>query len=367
VFVVTQFSLSIFLIIGTGVIYNQLDFIRQKKLGFDKEHLVYVIMRGNIRQSYETLKNELLQNPAILGVTSGSGLPTYMGSSTSGFDWEGKNPDDVILMHYNLVDYDYVETFKMEMAQGRSFSRDFPSDTAAAVIINEEAVRIMGLNSPLEAYFEAQGEEAKIVGVVKDFHFKPVHTRIEPMVMALMPNNAYFLFIRLHPEQISNTLTHLENTWKSIIPDYPLEYNFLDDDFNRLYRAEDNLGRLVKYFSILAVLIACLGLFGLASFTAEQRVREIGIRKVLGATTPGLTLSLCKEFVWLVVISNIIAWPAAFYAARNWLEGFAYRTDMGWGLFVFTGILALIIALVTVSYQTLKAAQSNPSEVLKYE
>ena len=283
------------------------------------------------------------------------------------FDWEGKNPDDVILMHYSLVDYDYIETFKMEMAEGRSFSRDFPSDTAAAVIVNEEAVRVMGLESPLESYFEAQGDEANIVGVVKDFHFKPVQTRIEPMVIALMPQQTYFMFIRLFPEDISTTLAFIENSWKTIIPDYPFDYGFLDDSFDRLYRAEENLGRLVNYFSILAVFIACLGLFGLASFTAEQRVCEIGIRKVLGATTPGLVFSLCAEFVKLVLISNVLAWPVAYYAARNWLDGFAYRISIGWGIFVMTALLALIIAVLTVSYQAIKAAQANSAMVLKYE
>ena len=283
------------------------------------------------------------------------------------FDWEGKNPDDVILMHYSLVDYDYIETFKMEMAEGRSFSRDFPSDTAAAVIVNEEAVRVMGLESPLESYFEAQGDEANIGGLVKDFHFKPVQTRIEPMVIALMPQQTYFMFIRLFPEDISTTLAFIENSWKTIIPDYPFDYGFLDDSFDRLYRAEENLGRLVNYFSILAVFIACLGLFGLASFTAEQRVCEIGIRKVLGATTPGLVFSLCAEFVKLVLISNVLAWPVAYYAARNWLDGFAYRISIGWGIFVMTGLLALIIAVLTVSYQAIKAAQANPAMVLKYE
>ena len=283
------------------------------------------------------------------------------------FDWEGKNPDDVILMHDSLVDYDYIETFKMEMAEGRSFSRDFPSDTAAAVIVNEEAVRVMGLESPLESYFEAQGDEANIVGVVKDFHFKPVQTRIEPMVIALMPQQTYFMFIRLFPEDISTTLAFIENSWKTVIPDYPFDYGFLDDSFDRLYRAEENLGRLVNYFSILAVFIACLGLFGLASFTAEQRVCEIGIRKVLGATTPGLVFSLCAEFVKLVLISNVLAWPVAYYAARNWLDGFAYRISIGWGIFVMTALLALIIAVLTVSYQAIKAAQANSAMVLKYE
>ena len=367
VLVVTQFALSIVLIIGTGVIYTQLDYIRNKKLGFDKEHLIYIVMRGNIGQSYDALKSELTQNPNILGVTAASGLPTYIGSSTSGFDWEGKNPDDDILMHYNEVDFDYFETLKMEMAEGRSFSRAFPSDTVSAVIVNEEAVRVMGVESPLETRFEAGGEEVNIVGVVKDFHFKPIDTKIEPIVIALDPDDTNFMFIRVHPTGLSATLAYLEETWKTVIPDYPFEYNFLDEAYDRIYRAEENLGSLVNYFSVLAIFIACLGLFGLASFTAEQRSREIGIRKVLGASVPGLTVSMCREFIKLVVIANVLAWPIAYYALQNWLEGFAYRTDIDWGLFVLTGVLALVIATFTVSYQAVKAARANPVEVLRYE
>ena len=367
VLVVTQFALSIFLIIGTGVIYTQLDYIRNKKLGFDKEHLIYIRMRGDIGQAYDALKSALTQNPNILGVTAASGLPTYIGSSSSGFDWEGKNPDDAILMHYNLVDFDYFETLKIEMAQGRSFSRAFPSDTASAVIVNEEAVRVMGLESPLEAHFEAGEDEVNIVGVVKDFHFKPMDTKIEPIVIALNPENTNFMFIRVHPTDLSATLAYLEETWKTVIPDYPFDYNFLDEAYDRIYRAEENLGRLVNYFSLLAIFIACLGLFGLASFTVEQRAREIGIRKVLGASVSGLMVSMCQEFIKLVAVANLLAWPIAYYALRNWLEGFAYRTDIGWGLFALTGVLALIIATVTVSYQAVKAARANPVEVLRYE
>jgi hypothetical protein len=367
VMVVLQFSLSIFLIIGTGVIYNQLEFIQNKKLGYDKDHLLYTGLNREARRVYPALKEELLKNPKILGVTTSSSLPTYMGSSTSGFTWEGQNPDETLLLHTNWVDFDFIETMKMEMVQGRSFSPDFVADTANSVIVNEEAVRIMGLENPLEARFGAGNQDLKIVGVVKDFHFKSVHTRIEPLVMAVNPDNTYLLMIRVHSEDISSSIASIEQTWNKLIPDNPFEYRFLDEDYDNLYKAEANMGRLVNYFSILAIFIACLGLFGLASFTAEQRTKEIGIRKVLGASVPVLTVSMCKEFIKLVLVANILAWPAAYYAMNGWLNNFAYRTALSYDTFVLAGFLAIIIAIITVGYQALKAARSNPVDSIRYE
>jgi len=367
ILVVVQFSLSIILIIGTAVIYNQLEYIRNIKLGFDKEHLIYITMRSDSERKYAAFKEELSKYPGIMGVTSTSSLPTYMGSSSSGFNWEGKNPDDTILLHYNWVAMDFVETMKMEMASGRSFSREFPSDTVNAVIVNEEAVRVMGLESPLTANFSTGDQELNIIGVVKDFHFKPVHTKIEPIVMGLEEHGNYYVIIRVNPDDVSATLGLIEDTWNKIMPGYPFEFSFLDEEYDRMYRAEENLGTLVNYFSVFAILIACLGLFGLASFTAEQRTKEIGIRKVLGASISSISLSLCREFVVLVLLANVIAWPAAYFALEGWLNNFAYRSGIGWAVFVLAALLALTIAIVTVSYQAIRAARLNPVDALKYE
>jgi len=371
--VVLQFSISIFLIIVTFVISRQLHFIQNKNLGFECEQVLYLPMKGNMKQNYEAIKNEILRDKNILIVAATSGMLMDMLSSYDGFDWEGKTPDKQLPMVLGSIDHDYIQTLKMEMAEGRSFSREYPSDASSGFIVNESAVKAMEIESPIGkrfAFEERQGwREGTIIGVVKDFHFQSLRSEIEPFVMIVEPDRFNYLCLRIKADyaDLSETLGFLENTWKKFAPGYPFTYSFLDEEFEGMYRSEQRTRKIFSYFTFLAIFISCLGLFGLASFTIERRTKEIGIRKVLGATVPGIVRMLSKEFIILVAISNLISWPLAYYGANKWLQNFAYHIDLSWLFFAISGLLALLIAIMVVSFQSLKVAVTNPVESLRYE
>ncbi len=368
ILVVVQFSLSILLIIGTVVVYKQLDYMKNRRLGWDKEHLLYTVLRGDIKNSYEALKTELRNDPRILGVGASSHLPSDISSNSGGADWEGKDPEQQILIGISSVDFDYIETLKIEMVEGRSFSRDYSSDSAKnTFIVNEEVAKLMDKESVVGERFSFVGVEGTIVGVMKNFHFRPVREAVEPLAITVDPEYFEVMLIRVSPEDISGVLKSIENTWKRVVPNYPFEYRFMDERFDRMYRAEERIGTILKYFAILAVFIACLGLFGLASFTAERRTKEIGIRKVLGASVSQVTALLCREFLVLVVLANLIAWPAAYFVMDKWLRSYAYRTSLGWFIFAAAMTAALVVAVISVSFQALRAAMANPADSLRYE
>jgi putative ABC transport system permease protein len=368
ILVVAQFSLSILLIIGTIVVYKQLNYMKNKKLGWDKEHLVYIPLRtDDIKKSYEVLKTELAKDPKVLGITGTDQLPSYIGSNSGGANWDGKDPNQKLLIGFNAVDFGFIETLKIEMREGRSFSRDFPSDLDKAFIVNEEVAKIMRKESVVGERFSFIGKQGSIIGVMKNFHYQPVQNKIEPLAITLSPDDIRYLLIRIPPERISASLKYIENTWKRIIPNYPFEYRFLDENLDRMYRAEERMGSLLKYFAVLAVFIACLGLFGLASFTAEQRTKEIGVRKVLGAGVSQITILLCREFLMLVLLANVIAWPAAYLVMQNWLKSYAYRTSLDLFTFAAAMAAALVIAFLSVSFQAIRAATANPVDSLRYE
>ena len=369
ILVVIQFALSIFLIIGTVVVYNQLQYMKNRDVGFDREHLVYIPMRGQTGRFYTALKDALVRDSRILGVTGSSHLPSHIGSNSGGADWDGKDPDQVVLIGMSSVDYDYLETTRIELTEGRSFSKEYGTDQTEAFVVNEEVAQLMGKESVVGERFSFAGRDGRIIGVMKNFHYESFRNKIEPLAIYMRPaaEGFYYTLIRIPPENISASLDFVRETWQKVVPDFPFEYRFLIDDFEYYYRSEERMGGLLKYFSILAVFIACLGLFGLASFTAEQRTKEIGIRKVLGASAPQITLLLCREFFVLVLLANIISWPVAYFVMRNWLQDFAYRTSLGVFTFVLAMVLALVIALLTVSFQAVKAAVANPVDALKYE
>jgi len=367
ILVVTQFTLSIGLIIGTTVIYTQLRFMRDKELGINKEHIVYIPMAESVIDKYQSIKQEFLRNPDVLKVSASMALPTNIRSSPGSPEWEGKDPNNNMQIKADFVDYDYIETFQIKMAQGRSFSKEFPTDTETAYIVNEEAVRLMGLESPLGKQFSFWDRKGEIIGVMKDFHFRPMHHQIQPIVFKIFPDWFKNIYIRIKPGDIPATLESLKKTWSQVNPGYPFEYRFLDEQFHQLYRAEERMGTLTNYFTVMGILIACLGLFGLASFMAEQRTKEIGIRKALGASVGNIILLLSREFTKLVLAATIIAWPIAYFTMNQWLQNFAYRIGIGWWVFVFSAGLTIIIAFLTVSYQSIKAATANPVKALKYE
>ncbi len=367
VLVVFQFTLSLLLIIGTTVVFKQLSYMQTRKLGWDKEHLIYIPLRADIKQSYQALKEELVRDQHVLGVTGSSHIPSNIGSNSGGSSWEGKDPEQAVLIGFSSVDFDYIETLKIEMKEGRAFSREHQSDLSKSFIVNEEVAELMGKESVVGERFSFVGVDGQIVGVMKNFHFQSVREVIEPLAIVVVPDRLQYMLIRLAPGDITASLQAVENTWERVIPDYPFDYRFMDEDFDRMYRAESRIGTLLNYFTVLAVLIACLGLFGLASFTAEQRTKEIGIRKVLGASVSQVTYLLCREFFLLVLLANILAWPLAYIGMKSWLENYAYRTGLGWMIFVAAMALALLVALASVSFQALRAAVTNPAKALKYE
>ena len=255
----------------------------------------------------------------------------------------------------------------MEIKEGRGYSSEIASDRKGKVLLNEEAVKVMGFKNPVGETITYFDYKTEVIGVVKDFHFQPVHKKIEPMLMGTWPITGGYTIIKLHPDQMAETIGFVKKTWEKIYPTDPFDYHFLDEDYDRLYRADERMGTLLNYFSVLAIFVACLGLFGLASFTTEQRTKEIGIRKVLGASTAGIVILLCTDFLKLVLIANIISWPIAYFFVNNWLQDFAYRIGINWLIFLVATVLSLFIALFTVSFKTTQAAMANPVRSLRYE
>jgi ABC-type antimicrobial peptide transport system permease subunit len=365
--VLVQFSLSIVLVIGTAVVTCQLDLMKNKKLGYDKENLVYVPLRGETRHNYGAIKRDVANKAGILGITGSGSKPSAIYSQYLGADWDGKSPGQDVQIGVNAVDFDFVETLKVEMKEGRDFSENHPEDLAGSWIVNEELAKIMGLESPLGMRFSHMGISGRIIGVMNDFRFRSAREKIVPLAVTIKRERLYFMLVRLQTENATSALDHLRKTWESINPGYPFDYQFLDADFDSIYRSEERMGNVLKSFSVLAVIIACLGLFGLASFLADQRTKEIGIRKALGASVFSLVLLLSKEYSRWILLANLFAWPVAWYAMHRWLENFAYRTEMNIFLFVLAGMLSFVVAALSFGFQSLKAAMADPVASLRYE
>jgi putative ABC transport system permease protein len=364
--VLSQFAISIIFVFCTITISNQLSYIRNKKLGFNKEHVINIpIYDKDALQRYETIKNEFLKNPRILGVSASSFFPGKV-SWYQDYWYEGMSDRENPMICWIPVDHDFLPTFGIELVSGRNFSRDFPSDVKGAYILNESAVKEIGWDSPLGKQLKIV-EKGTVVGVVKDFHFKSLHQQIEPLALYLCPEYFEYLSVRIRPGVIPQTLAFLKDKWQELVPNQLFQYSFLDEDFDRLYKAEMRLEKIFGIVTSLAVFIACLGLFGLAAFTAEQRTKEIGVRKVLGASVTGIFILLSKEFTRWVLVANVIAWPLAYYAMSRWLQNFAYRTSIELWIFLLAAAVAFVVALLTVSYQAVRAALANPVESLRYE
>jgi putative ABC transport system permease protein len=372
ILVIIQFTLSILIAIAAIFMFRQLKYLQDTDLGFDKENLVCIPMAIDMKPKYYALKEELLKGTLIEGVTAARSNPVRIGSNSDGASWEGKDPEKSVLIGTNAVDYDYLETMKMELVSGRNFSREFVSDiakdTTGNFLVNEEVVKLMGVDDAVGKTFKFMGLNGRIVGVLKNFYFKGADQPIEPIAFALTdPEYLDFILIRLSPGNIPEALKTAENIWNKTIPDFPFDYFFIDQDYDSLFRIQLRLTRLLKYFTILAVIIACLGLYGLSAYSAERRRNEIGIRKVMGAGTITIMFSMVKEFLLLILISLIIALPAGWIIVGNLLKQFASRIDMS--VTVFAGIAAgaIIISLITVTFQAIKASLINPAEALKVE
>jgi len=363
VLVIFQFSLSVLLIICTIVVGNQLNYMQNKKLGINIDNVGYFPFSMGMQR--ETLKRDLGNNPGIVSVTIAGQNPFSIRDSEGGFGWAGKKEGEDVLFHLLGVDVEYAKTFQLKLKEGRFFSSEFSTD-ATAVVINEKAAEIMGFKNPIgELLTTSQGLKLKIIGVVKDFHFQSLHTKIEPLMMHL--DNGFFCFVRIKSGDITSTVESIKKTFKSYNLAYPLDFKFLDEDYNKLYQTEERMGKIFGYFSFLTIIISCLGLIGLSLFMSEQRTKEIGIRKVNGARISEVMVMLNNDFVKWVAIAFSIATPIAWYVMYRWLENFAYKTELSWWIFAFAGLLTLGIALLTVSWQSWNAATRNPIEALRYE
>jgi ABC-type antimicrobial peptide transport system permease subunit len=367
ILVIFQFVLSVSLIISTVVIYWQLDYIKNSNLGYDKEHVIYIPLRAGSRESYRILKDKLLNDSRILSATGTTHRPSYIGSNSTGAKWDGQEKENEILIHMGRVDYDYIKTFKIEILEGSDFSAVHPSSRTTGFLVNEEMIKLMGIDKGVGARLEFWGVDGKIIGVMKNFHFLPLNYRIPPLAILYRSQELSYLVTRISPHNIPASVEFLKETWKTTVPDYPFEYHFLDSDFDRMYRDEERVGNILKSFAFLAIFIASLGLFGLASFTTEQRTKDIGIRKILGASIPGIVMQLSKEYTKCILIANVIAWPVAYFIMNKWLQNFAYRVDLSVWIFSLSGLSAMVIALLTISYQSIKAATANPVDSLRYE
>ena len=368
ILVIVQFSLSIILIISTIIIHKQLNYIFKSDVGFNRDQVLSFSSYNFPEEQLNTFKNELRKISSVKSLTASNQYPTNFATSGYGFSWKGLEEDARILIHTLWVDYDFFETFEMEMVAGRSFSREFSADTLG-FIINEKAVEIMGFDHPTEETLHYRYDEISgpVIGVVKNFNFKHIRNKVEPLVIRLSPDMEGVIHLKLKTENISDAIVLIEKKWEEFVPDYPFDYRFLDDQFQRMYKAEKQMEKIFDFFTAFAIFISCLGLFGLASFMTEQRFKEIGIRKVLGASIPNILFLLIKEFTRWVLIANLIAWPLAWFVMNKWLQSFAYKTTFELWIFLLAGIAALAIALITISFRSFNAAVQNPAKALKYE
>ncbi len=366
--VIVQFTLSIILIIATLLVYRQLNYISEMKLGFNKEQVLYLNLSGQpqIMQRYESLKNELLANSGVISVEKVSQIPPNITFGVDSVRIVGGGSEDSFFCNMIFSGYDFKETFDFEMRNGRYFSREFGSDTNG-VVINETAASLLGDPDPIGKEIRFFNSTRTILGVVKDFNFRSIREEIGPLLIVMNPSFAAYLAVKISSENINQTLEGLNGKLRIILPDYSADFRFLDADFDALYRAEMRLGKITNYSTLLAIIISCMGLFGLASHSAQQRTKEIGIRKTLGASNSGIIVLFSKEFTKWVVIANLIAWPVAYYLMSRWLQNFVYRIDISYWVFILAGVISVFIAMITVSSQAIKASLANPVDSLRDE
>ncbi|MFC1563893.1 ABC transporter permease [candidate division KSB1 bacterium] len=368
ILVVVQFIVSVIFIIGTLVVSSQMKYIKNMRLGYNRDNIVNVpIYSEETKGNYGVYRGEILNNPNVLGATATSFTPS-VSSWHEGMFFEGKKDTDDHAFFRMSGDYNIIDLFEMEIVAGRNFDRNFPGDRNFAYILNEEAVKYIGWNNK-EAVGKKFGnrENGKIIGVVRNFNFMSLHHEVEPLVISVTPRFFQYVSIRTSQENLSETLDFLENKWNEVNPGYPFEYYFYDEEFDKLYKSETRTEQLFSYFTFLAIFVACLGLLALASFTVEKRSKEIGIRKVLGANFAKVAMLLIREFLYIMIIANLVAIPAAYYFSSKWLQNFVFRTDLGLNVFISGSALTLVIAVLTISFQVMKGMYINPVDTLRNE
>ncbi|MCG6188713.1 ABC transporter permease [Maribellus maritimus] len=373
--VIVQFVLSVVLISSTLIITRQLKYINNYDLGYDQANLIYIPLNGEAKNNHEALRQELTGISGVVSLTRSSRVPFYGGSSSWGYDWEGKDPENRVLICSMNADRNYFETLGIQFADGNNFPEnysevlDYENTPSPQVILNEESIRRMKIKNPVGKYFGRNGGEERgvIAGVAKDFHFQSLHNGVEPMVIMPLFENPGYIIARINPENFTETINEIKKSWAKVLPQSICEIKFFDDSLESMYNSEVKISALFKYFSFIAIFISCIGLFALSLYIIELRKKEIGVRKVNGAKIGEVILLLNQDFIRWVVIAFIIACPIAWLIMDKWLENFAFKTNLSWWVFLIAGALALIIAMVTVSYQSYRAAVRNPVEALRYE
>jgi ABC-type antimicrobial peptide transport system permease subunit len=365
--VVFQFAMSVFLIIAMMVVYKQLDYIQTKNLGYDRDNLIYIPIEGDLVKNYEVFKQNALANTDVVNVSKMRNSPTAIFHHTGDIFWPGKDPNLTVSFADGVVGYDFVKTMNLQMQAGRDFSKDYGTDTTA-FLLNETAVKKIGLKDAIGKTVTWGNHEGKVIGIIKDFHFNSLHETIEPLIMRLDENWFWgTILVRIKTGKTKEAITALQKVCKQVNPKFPFTYQFSDLEYAKLYASEAVVSKLANIFAFLAIFISCLGLFGLATFTAEQRTKEIGVRKVLGASSTSIVRLLSANFLKSIMLAFLIAFPLAWYAMNNWLQQYAYKIDMGWWMFILAALLTICVAFITVSYQSIKAAIANPVKSLRTE
>ncbi len=363
---VFQFVISIGLIITTLTIYSQILYIQRKNLGYDKENLLYVYLQGDLNDKFELFRGELLTHPMISGVTRASSLPSSAWSIVRGLEWEGKDDDEIVSFAFISVDPDFVKTAGMGIIEGRDFSRDYATDTAR-FIINEEAKRLLGFKDPVGHYFLSDSDRIEIIGVVNDFHSLPLTYKIEPLILNIWPEFYTLAMIRVSTGYLKDAVDHLEKVWHMVVPGFPFEYHFVDERIDQQYRSEQRIGMLSLAFTILAILITCIGLFGIAAHTAQQKTKEIGIRKSHGASSGSVISRFVTIYLRWVLLANIVACPVAWVLMKRWLENFAYKVSFSIWIYVLAAALSIVISVLTILWHAWSVSNTNPVNSLRYE
>jgi putative ABC transport system permease protein len=380
--VVIQFSLSALLIVSAIIVYKQTNYLNNKDLGFNKEQILFFQIRDSLAsnpKTLETFKTELKRTPNVVSVTSGYGLPgdQYAGD---GIKIPTKDGEKEYSANVFVGDYDYVKTLGLRIIAGRDFSREMATDEREAFIINETGVKELGYGTPEKAIGQTMSwdewvpadtlhpvKKGKVIGVVQDYHYKSLHEKLATTVIQLYPQVSFKVAVKLKTTDMKSTIAYITNVWNQFSPGYPLDYKFMDESYGAMYKSEEKLASLLWIFTMMAIFVGCMGLFGLAAFSAEQRTKEIGIRKVLGATMFNIMGLLSKRFVILILVASVIAFPVAWWAMNKWLQDFPYRITISWWMFAVAAVAALVIALITVSFQAIKAAFANPVKSLRTE
>ncbi len=364
--VIFQFAMSLILIVGTVVVSRQMEFVQSKNLGYDRENLVYIPLEGELIKKYTLFKDEAGSVPGIQAITKMKESPTVIGHTKGDISWPGKAPGNSSSFSDAMVDYDFVKTMKLELLDGRDFSKQFAD--SSNYLVNEAAAKKIGYSKPVGQPLAMGERTGKIIGLLKDFHFNSMHQSIEPLVIRLADNQKWgTILVRVKAGDTKKVLTSLESICKELNPGFTFSYQFSDEEYAKLYKSEQVVNKLSNYFALVAIFISCLGLLGLAIFTAEQRTREIGIRKILGAGVRSLFRLMLSDFLVPVVIALFVASPMAWYFMSGWLQGFVYHTTIEWWMFALSGGLMILIAAVTVSFQSIKAALINPVKSLRSE